>query len=133
RIADSGKISNSPQQVASPPAGKKDRARKGSALFRSGLRHSTSAQASPRRRSRATQKVAFRVDQVLRSHRARKCGYESAATVRHSVVADNLDAFRIPRMGLAPMDSFADFVGMLRGDLDYLLVVRKVRQILGLV
>jgi len=63
----------------------------------------------------------------------RKCGYESAVTVRHSVVADNLDPFGIPRMGLAPMDSFADFMGMLRGDLDYLLVVRKVRQILGLV
>jgi len=63
----------------------------------------------------------------------RKCGYESAVTVRHSVVADNLDAFRIPRMGLAPMDSFADFVGMLRGDLDYLLLVRKMRQILDLV
>ena len=61
----------------------------------------------------------------------RKCGYESAVTVRHSVVADNFDPFRIPRMGLAPRDSFADFVGMLRGDLDYLLVVRKVRQILG--
>ncbi len=63
----------------------------------------------------------------------RKCGYESAVTVRHSVVADNLDPFRIPRMGLAPMDSFDDFVGMLRGDLDYLLVVRKVRQLSGLV
>jgi peptidoglycan/xylan/chitin deacetylase (PgdA/CDA1 family) len=61
----------------------------------------------------------------------RACGYQSAVTIRHSVVSENPDPFTIPRMGLAPADSFDEFVGMLRGDLDYLLVVRKVRQILS--
>jgi peptidoglycan/xylan/chitin deacetylase (PgdA/CDA1 family) len=62
----------------------------------------------------------------------RKIGYESAVTVRHMVVPDNLDPLRIPRMGFGPENSWADFEGMLRGDLDYLLIVRKIRQVLGL-
>jgi peptidoglycan/xylan/chitin deacetylase (PgdA/CDA1 family) len=61
-----------------------------------------------------------------------KLGYDSAVTVRHSLVPDNFDRFRIPRMGLGPENSWADFKGMLRGDLDYLLIVRKIRQMLGL-
>lgn len=61
-----------------------------------------------------------------------KLGYDSAVTVRHSLVSNNLDRFRIPRMGLGPENSWADFEGMLRGDLDYLLIVRKIRQVLGL-
>jgi peptidoglycan/xylan/chitin deacetylase (PgdA/CDA1 family) len=61
-----------------------------------------------------------------------KVGYESAVTVRHSQVPDNLDPFRIPRMGFGPENSTADFKRMLRGDLDYLLVVREIRQLLGL-
>jgi peptidoglycan/xylan/chitin deacetylase (PgdA/CDA1 family) len=65
-------------------------------------------------------------------HWVSKLGYESAVTVRHSLVPDNLDRFRIPRMGLGPANSWTDFEGMLRGDLDYLLIVRKVRQTLGL-
>jgi peptidoglycan/xylan/chitin deacetylase (PgdA/CDA1 family) len=64
-------------------------------------------------------------------HWVGKLGYESAVTVRHSLVPDNLDPLRIPRMGVAPENS-ADFEGMLRGDLDYLLIVRKMRQTLGL-
>jgi peptidoglycan/xylan/chitin deacetylase (PgdA/CDA1 family) len=59
-------------------------------------------------------------------------GYESAVTVRHSLVPDNLDPFRIPRMGFGPENSTADFERMLYGDLDYLLVVREIRQLLGL-
>jgi peptidoglycan/xylan/chitin deacetylase (PgdA/CDA1 family) len=61
-----------------------------------------------------------------------KLGYESAVTVRHSLVPDNLDPFRIPRMGFGPENSWADFEGMLRGDLDYLLILRNIRQTLGL-
>jgi Polysaccharide deacetylase len=62
----------------------------------------------------------------------RELGYETAVTVRHSLVPDNLDPLRIPRMGLGPENSWADFEGMLRGDLDYLLILRKVWQMLGL-
>jgi len=65
-------------------------------------------------------------------HWVSKLGYESAVTVRHSLVPENLDPLRIPRMGLGPENSWADFEGMLRGDLDYLLLVRKIRHILGL-
>jgi biofilm PGA synthesis lipoprotein PgaB len=65
-------------------------------------------------------------------HWVRKVGYESAVTVRHSLVPHNLDPFRIPRMGFGPENSWTDFEGMLRGDLDYLLIVRKIRQMLGL-
>lgn len=61
-----------------------------------------------------------------------KLGYESAVTVRHSLVPKNLDRLRIPRMGFGPENSWIEFKGMLRGDLDYLLIVRKIRQILGL-
>jgi peptidoglycan/xylan/chitin deacetylase (PgdA/CDA1 family) len=65
-------------------------------------------------------------------HWVSKLGYESAVTVRHSLVPDNLDPFRIPRMGFGPENSWADFEGMLRGDLDYLLILRNIRQTLGL-
>ena len=65
-------------------------------------------------------------------HWVRKVGYESAVSVRHSLVPDNLDRFRIPRMGFGPENTWADFEGMLRGDLDYLLIVREIRQMLGL-
>lgn len=61
-----------------------------------------------------------------------KLGYESAVTVRHSVVPDKLDLFRVPRMGIGPENDWTDFEGMLGGDLDYLLIVRKVREMLGL-
>jgi len=62
----------------------------------------------------------------------RQLGYESAVTVRHSLVPDKLDPLRIPRMGIGPENSWTDFEGMLRGDLDYLLILRKVWQTLGL-
>jgi peptidoglycan/xylan/chitin deacetylase (PgdA/CDA1 family) len=60
-----------------------------------------------------------------------KVGYESAVTVRHSLVPDNLDPLKIPRMGMGPENSWADFEGMLRGDLDYLVILRKIWQTLG--
>jgi peptidoglycan/xylan/chitin deacetylase (PgdA/CDA1 family) len=62
----------------------------------------------------------------------RETGYDSAVTVRHSVVPDKFDPFRISRMGLGPENSWTDFEGMLRGDLDYLVVIRKIRHVLGL-
>jgi peptidoglycan/xylan/chitin deacetylase (PgdA/CDA1 family) len=62
----------------------------------------------------------------------RKAGYESAVTVRHSLVPNHLHPFRIPRMGIGPENSWIDFEGMLRGDLDYLLILRSVREMLGL-
>lgn len=65
-------------------------------------------------------------------HWVNKIGYESAVTVRHSLVPDKVDPLRIPRMGLGPENSWADFEGMLRGDLDYLLILRKLWQALGL-
>jgi peptidoglycan/xylan/chitin deacetylase (PgdA/CDA1 family) len=61
-----------------------------------------------------------------------KLGYESAVTVRHGLVRNNLDPFRIPRMGFGPENDSADFERMLRGDLDYLLIVRAIRQMLRL-
>jgi peptidoglycan/xylan/chitin deacetylase (PgdA/CDA1 family) len=64
-------------------------------------------------------------------HCLRKLGYQSAVTVRHSVVPEVLDPLQIPRMGVAPENS-ADFEGMLRGDLDYLLLIRKMWRILDL-
>jgi len=66
------------------------------------------------------------------AHWVSQCGYESAVTVRHSILPDRLDALRIPRMCIDPVNSWADFEGMLHGDLDYLLVVREIRQVLGL-
>jgi len=62
----------------------------------------------------------------------RTAGYRSAVTVRHSVVPDEIDLFRIPRMGLGPMNSWADFEGMLSGDLDYLLITRAIWRTLRL-
>jgi peptidoglycan/xylan/chitin deacetylase (PgdA/CDA1 family) len=57
--------------------------------------------------------------------------YESAVTVQHRAVPHNLDRFRIPRMSVAPETS-GDFEPMLRGDMDYLLIVRQIRQLLSL-
>jgi len=65
-------------------------------------------------------------------HWVRKLGYESAVTVRHSPVPDKLDPFRIPRMSVGAENSWVDFEGMLRGDLDYLLILRQIREMLGL-
>ncbi len=61
----------------------------------------------------------------------REAGYKTAVTVRHSIVPDNVKPFRIPRMGVAPETSPL-FEGMLRGDLDYLMIVRAIRQLLRL-
>jgi len=60
-----------------------------------------------------------------------RSGYESAVTVRHSILPDNLDPLRIPRMCVDAVNSWADFKGMLHGDLDYLVVVRKMHEMLG--
>lgn len=61
----------------------------------------------------------------------KKSGYRSAVTVRYSTVPRNVDCFRIPRMGVGPENS--EYFGrMLRGDLDYLLITRKIRRTFGL-
>lgn len=52
-------------------------------------------------------------------------GYRSAVTVSHTVVPNSIDPFRVPRMGVAPENS-TDFQAMLRGDLDYLWLLRKL-------
>ncbi len=65
-------------------------------------------------------------------HWVGQSGYQSAVTVRHSVVPDRVDPLRIPRMCIDRVNSWADFEGMLNGGLDYLLVVREIRQMLGL-
>lgn len=62
----------------------------------------------------------------------RELGYESAVTVRHTPVPNNLDPLKIPRMGLGPENSWTDFQGMLRGDLDYLVILRNLWQLLGI-
>ena len=61
----------------------------------------------------------------------RKLGYRSAVTVEHRLIPENIDPHRIPRMGLGPENSWSDFLGMLRGDLDYLLLLRKIWATLG--
>lgn len=60
----------------------------------------------------------------------RRAGYESAVTVRYSTVADKVDRFRIPRMGVGPENS-EYFEQMLLGGLDYLLITRKLRHTFG--
>jgi peptidoglycan/xylan/chitin deacetylase (PgdA/CDA1 family) len=61
----------------------------------------------------------------------KETGYKSAVTVRHRVVPYSVEPLCIPRMGVAPETS-SSFEGMLRGDLDYLFIVREIRQLLGL-
>jgi hypothetical protein len=61
----------------------------------------------------------------------KKIGYRSAVTVQHRLVPKNLDAHRIPRMGVGPENSWTDFLGMLRGDLDYLFILRTLWVTLG--
>lgn len=61
-----------------------------------------------------------------------EAGYKSASTVQHRTVPLRFDAFRVPRMCVARIHMFEDFKAMLRGDLDYLRLVQKVRASLGM-
>jgi peptidoglycan/xylan/chitin deacetylase (PgdA/CDA1 family) len=61
-----------------------------------------------------------------------EAGYESATTVEHRIVPSSLDEFRIPRMCVAPIHTLKDFKAMLRGDLDYLYVMQKLRNSFGI-
>ena len=61
-----------------------------------------------------------------------EAGYKSGTTVEHRIMPSSLDAFRIPRMCVAPIHGLKDFKAMLRGDLDYLRLVQKLRNSLGI-
>jgi peptidoglycan/xylan/chitin deacetylase (PgdA/CDA1 family) len=61
-----------------------------------------------------------------------EAGYKSASTVEHRIIPSELDEFRIPRMCVAPIHSLKDFKAMLRGDLDYLRLMQKLRNSLGI-
>lgn len=62
----------------------------------------------------------------------REAGYSCATTVEHRPLGKSVDRLRIPRMCIAPFHDLEDFRALLRGDLDYLFAVRKVRDWLGL-
>lgn len=61
-----------------------------------------------------------------------EAGYRSAATVEHKTVASHVDAYRVPRMCVARIHTLDDFKAMLRGDLDYLYFVQKIRNVFGM-